>query len=233
MIALFCSAVVSAQVKNVLWDYPVKPSMEEWKKYKSPEEIYHALQIPENILSKIDTKSLAQICLDYPAPSIFYIFNTPQQGFDGFHKQFNGLRELMNRKDAGLHLLDKYVKMSMKDFNPLWTLEEQGKFVEKFYYMELFLVQPVIIQSFGEKERKILMKETLSKFDMKLAHGDLFGGLNSLATVWIMARILHAENQLTLKVANSSAIVASLESGLLTDFDAEVVYQQVKSYCHE
>jgi hypothetical protein len=29
--------------KKVMWDYPVKPDMEEWKKYNSPEEIYQAL----------------------------------------------------------------------------------------------------------------------------------------------------------------------------------------------
>ncbi|MDR0748014.1 MAG: hypothetical protein LBF62_00390 [Tannerellaceae bacterium] len=219
--------------KKVTWDYPVKPGTEEWKKCNSPEEIYQALQIPENVLKTIDTKSLAQICLNYPAPAVFYLFNTPQQGFDGFYRQFNGIQELMRRKDAGSHLLNKYAGMSMKDFNPLWTLEEQGKFVEKFYYMELFLAQPVIMQSFSKEERKILMKESLNKFDMKLSRGDLFGGLNPMATVWIMARALHTENKLNLDMTNYSTITHSLESGLLTDFDAIAVYQQVKSYSNE
>lgn len=40
------TCALSAQVvtgKKVMWDYPVKPDMEEWKKYNSPEEIYQAL----------------------------------------------------------------------------------------------------------------------------------------------------------------------------------------------
>jgi hypothetical protein len=230
------TCVLNAQIaidKKVTWDYPVKPGTEEWKKCNSPEEIYQALQIPENVLKKIDTESLVQICLNYPATTVFHIFNTPQQGFDGFYKQFNGIQELMRRKDAGVYLLNKYADMSMKDFNPLWTLEEQGQFVEKFYYMELFLVQPTIMQSFSKKERKILMKESLNKFDMKLSRGDLFGGLNPMATVWIMARVLNTENKLSLDKINYSRITDSLESGLLTDFDVTAVYQQVKSYSNE
>jgi hypothetical protein len=232
-ITLFISLAIMAQEKKTAWDYPVKPGTEEWKKCKSPKEIYQALQIPENVLTTIDTKSLVQICLNYPAPAVFYLFNTPQQGFDGFYRQFNGIQELMRRKDAGSHLLNKYADMSMKDFNPLWTLEEQGQFVEKFYYMELFLAQPTIMQSFSPRERKILMKESLNKFDMKLSRGDLFGGLNPMATVWIMARTLHTENKLSLTAVDPSTITHSLGSGLLIDVDAIAVYQQIKSYCDE
>jgi hypothetical protein len=49
--------------------------------------------------------------------------------------------------------------------------------------MELFLVQPVIMQSFSREDRKILLQESVNKFDMKLSRGDLFGGPNPLATV--------------------------------------------------
>jgi hypothetical protein len=89
------------------------------------------------------------------------------------------------------------------------------------------------MQSFSKKERKILMKESLNKFDMKLSRGDLFGGLNPMATVWIMARVLNTENKLSLDKINYSRITDSLESGLLTDFDVTAVYQQVKSYSNE
>ncbi|MDR1115663.1 MAG: hypothetical protein LBL33_05880 [Tannerella sp.] len=221
---VFISFAAMAQEKKITWDYPVKPDMEEWKKCNSPEEIYQALQIPEKVLTGIDTKSLVQLCLDYPAPTVFYIFNTPQQGFEEFYDQFNGIRELMKRKDAGIQLLNKYVEMSMDDFNFLWSLEAQGKFVEKFYCMELFLAQPTIVKSFGEQERRILLEESIRKYEMKRAREDLFGGLNPGASIWVMARMLYAENKLKLDNADS------LDSGMLTGFDATSLYQQVKSY---
>lgn len=92
---LLLTFVLNAQTtaeKKVRWDYPVKPGTAEWKACNSPKEIYAALQIPENTLKRIDTESLVQICLDYPATTIFHIFDTPQQGFDGFYKQFNGIQ---------------------------------------------------------------------------------------------------------------------------------------------
>ncbi|MDR1582721.1 MAG: hypothetical protein LBS55_05595 [Prevotellaceae bacterium] len=227
---LFSFALI-AQENKIVWDYPIKPGTDEWEKCNSPNEIYQKLQIPENILKKIDTKSLVQICLDYPAPTIFYLFNTPQQGFDGFYKQFNGIRELMNRKDACHHLLNQYINMSMDNFSPLETLEEQGKFVERFYYLELFIVQPIILKSFSKEERKDLMRESLNKFDMKFSRKDLFGGFNTTATIWLMISMLHAENIWTIDATNSSKI--SIETGRLIDFDVTSIYQQVKSYCHE
>jgi hypothetical protein len=230
---IFISLAAMAQEKKIVWDYPVKPGTEGWVKCDSPDEIYRTLQIPENILKKIDTETLVQICLDYPASTVFYIFNTPQQGFDGFYRQFNGIQELMSRKDAGLYLFKKYAEMSLDDFNPLWSLETQGEFVEKFYYMELFLVQPTIIKSFSKEERKILLKESLKKFDMKRSREDLFGGFNAGASIWVMARVLHTENKLNLDVANVSRTTVSLESGQLIDLDVTSVYQQAKSYCHE
>ena len=234
-LALF-TCVLNAQItaeKKVTWDYPVKPGTAEWKACNSPEEIYAALQIPENILKRIDTESLVQICLDYPATTVFHLFNTPQQGFDGFCKQFNGIRELISRKDAGSFLLKKYASMSLDGFNPLWTLEDQGSFVLGFYYMELFLVQ--VLPSLNENERSILLKESIKKFDMKQSREDLFGGANRGSTIWMMAKTLFSEKKLSVsKITPSPELAAhSLESGQLVDFDVQYVYKQAKTLAYE
>jgi hypothetical protein len=141
----------------------------------------------------------------------------------------------MSRKDAGSFLLKKYMNMSLDGFNPLWPLERQGKFVDKFYYMELFLSQPVIMQSFNENERKILLKESLRKFDLKYSREDLFGGHNRSATIWMMARALFNEKKLSISKTSKfpETVASSLESGLLMDFDVQSIYQQAKSHSHE
>jgi hypothetical protein len=236
LICLACVSLVSmAQEKKVVWDYPIKPETKEWKDCNSPEEIYKALMVPEKVLKNMDTESLIQICLDYPAPTIFYIFNTPQQGFDGFYKQFNGIQELMSRKDAATFLLKKYTNMSLDGFNSLWPLERQGKFVDKFYYIELFLSQSVIMQSLSKSERKLLMEESLKKYDLKNSREDLFGGHNRSATIWVMARILFNEKKLDITKTSKfpETVVSSLESGLLLDFDVKLIHQQAKSYSYE
>ena len=123
IILLFCLivSVLNAQTeieKKLQWDYPVKPGMESWKQFKSMDEMYQACQIPDNVLKQLDTESLVDICLNFPAPPLFPLYNTPQQGFMEYYTNFNGIRELFQRKEAGQYLLKRYALMSFTDFNP-------------------------------------------------------------------------------------------------------------------
>lgn len=231
------ACVVNAQTtseKRVTWNYPMKPDSSEWNQCNSAEELYEKLNIPENVLKELDTESLVQICLNYPAATaVFLIFNTPQQGFDAFFAQFNGIRELMNRKDVGHFLLKKYSAMTLADFNPLWTLEKQGAFTFQFYYMELFLVQPQSLQSLDVAERKLLLKESIQKFDLKKSRSDLFGGNSLVMTTWILAKTLHVENKLQANFSTPSNVEYSLKSGMLLDFDVTSIFKQAKKYSDE
>ena len=218
---------------ELTWDYPIKPGTDGWSRNNFDEDPFEKLNIPENILKELDTESLVQICLNYPAKIVLLSFNTPQTGFDVFYKQFNGIRELMSRKDAGHSLLKKYSSMTMEDFNPSWTLEEQGAFTFQFYYVELFLVQPQSLQSLGVAGRKLLLKEAVEKFDLKMSRNDLFGGLSSVINVWLLARTLHIENRLQANFSTPSDIEYSLRSGMLLNFDVQSVLQQAKNYAYE
>jgi hypothetical protein len=226
------SVAVMAQENKLVWDYPVKPDMEEWKSCKSPNEIYKKLLIPDEIIKDLGTETLIELCLDYPAPTVFFIFNTPQQGFDGFFKQFNGIRELMSRKETPLLLLEKYKKMTMNDFNHLMTLEQQGKVASMFYLIELFLVQPVILQSFNNKEIKTLLQETLNKITLKNSM-EVFGGYNRSSTLWLIAKVLHVNNKLTVPNSLTDKFTHSLETGQLIDIDIDNIVKQAKSYAYE
>ena len=102
---IFCPIYFKCTRKKLTWDYPVKPGMEEWSKFETIDAMYQACQIPDEILKKLDTESLVDICLKFPAQPIFPFFNTPQEGFMSYYYNFNGIRELLNRKDAGQFLL--------------------------------------------------------------------------------------------------------------------------------
>ncbi|MDR2126331.1 MAG: hypothetical protein LBP63_05845 [Prevotellaceae bacterium] len=230
---LFTVYIVAAQEKEPVWDYPVKPGSEEWAAFKSTEDMYKAVSIPEDVIKKMDTESLVQICLNYPALPTVFLFNSPQDGFDNFYIHFNGIQELMVRKDAGEFLLKKYSALSLQDFNILWTLEKQGEFVHKYYYIELILAQPKILQSLKSDYRKLLLKEAIKKFEEKQSRNDLFG-YNALAVnAWILARTLADENKLSSKFSNETELKLSLQSGQLVDYDLSFIYEQAKSYNYE
>ena len=136
IIVVFCLVTCALSAQEVIWDYPVKPGMGQWQKFKSVDEMYQACQIPDNVLKQLDTESLVVICLNFPSTPIFPFFNYPQQAFMEYFSNFNGIRELFQRKDAGLYLTQRYALMSFSDFNPLWPLHRQGQFISHYIFVD-------------------------------------------------------------------------------------------------
>jgi hypothetical protein len=226
---------VNAQVK-VIWDYPVKPGSEEWKHFDSVDAMYEACQIPDQILKKLDTQSLLEICYNYPAFMSLFVYNSPQDGFDAFYSNFNGIRELVNRKDVGVNMLKKYQSISCNDFNPLWRSEIKGGFSFKIKYFETILAQDKVLLTLDVTNQKLLMNEALLKFEEKISNNDLFGGSSITVNAWILAKILSIENKLSIQGGSLTIkpeINTSLNTGLLSASDVQSVYQQVKIISHE
>ena len=97
-----------ASTMKLPWDYPMKPDMEVWKKFKSNKDMIDACQIPKAILSSLTTKELTAICIQYPLLISMFAFNIPDYGIDAIFNEFNGIRELFKRKDVSKELLSLY-----------------------------------------------------------------------------------------------------------------------------
>ena len=216
-----------------VWDYPLKPGMEQWRQFKSMEEMFQACQIPEDVLKTLDTESLVRICYNFPAYLIVFFYNSPQDGFNAFHSQFNGVRELMDREDAGRFMLDRYRAMTVADYNPSWSLVDKGYYAYRYKYFETLLAQPQVIRTLGADGRTELLKEAVRQLEMKLSLEDTFGGSSFMATAWVMARTLHYDNRLTSDCYSPEEIGASLESGILVNYGLLSIYEQAKSYGYE
>ena len=120
--------------KPGLWDYPVKPGMEEWGQLNSLEKKVNACQIPEELLSSLSTEDLTNICVRYPLLGNVFAWNTFHYGLNALYDQFNGIRELFKRKDAWKELL--------KYSNCLITLANSSQFdlVEESYSRFLYSI---------------------------------------------------------------------------------------------
>lgn len=92
-----------AQNKELPYEFPVKPGTPEWK-FSSPEIMYKTCEIPKDELSTIGTRALVITCINYPLFGLMNAFNSPQAGFEAVKQKFNGLNELLGRKDAGTAL---------------------------------------------------------------------------------------------------------------------------------
>ena len=105
--------------------------------------------------------------------------------------------ELLKRKDAGQELFKIYTNKNVKDINANSNEVQQGLFSLEFTYLELLLSQPLILNNLNSKERIELAKEAIRKYDNKKEMKDIFGDFGLTTTVFVIGKILNAENKLT------------------------------------
>jgi len=197
---------------NKSWDYPVKIGTESWNQLKTEEERIAALQIPDDILAKLTSEEIVELCVSFPLFGYYTAYNTPQIGFVIMQSRFNIFEHLMNRSDVGQNLINAYKDADMKGFrtlpysNEFWTI--------KLDYLELVLSQESVLQNLTPDETLELMQEARKKFSEKIvdpAFSSLYG---ILFPVRMMANILDIEGLMDTNVRTSNQ---ALQAGYLDD----------------
>ncbi len=182
------------------WDYPIKPGMEEWKRLNSHQEMVDICQIPDNVISKIPTENLVELCLNYPLFFTMKAFNNLQDGFNQVSTEFNGFQELFKREDVGTVLLAIYAKTKPADVQKEKDLISKGLFEQRLFFIEFILAQRTVIEKMTESEIKSLLKETILKTEEKAKLE--FSTFNKQATSLIAVRILGSEKVVKNNIKN-------------------------------
>ena len=177
-------------VKEGVWDYPIKPGMDEWKLQNYAGRI-NACQIPEEILYSLSTEELTDICLRYPAIGHFYAFNKTNDGLVKLFRDFNGIRELYKRKDAEVHLIQRYTEL----FQSLYCLDDtipnfrKGLFVIQISVLE-GLLSRIERQNNNEESLKGVLQALVIGYEEKLKHIDEFKGFGLETNFFSRANII-------------------------------------------
>ena len=113
-VMLFClmpSLTASAEyIDNEPYVFELQPDTAEWAAYDEKADKLARLQIPEGKLSSMTTNALLETVMNYPYILDYTAFNSVQGAYDTFSSDFNGFRELMQRKDLSNTLLHNYEK---------------------------------------------------------------------------------------------------------------------------
>lgn len=210
---------VKGQVINQPYEFPIKPGMPEWKNFKTGKEMVAALLIPTYILENLSTEALLETCLSYPMFGSIVLYNDIQTGFEKITKHFNGLQELLERKDAGKVLLNKY-----KQINPEvlgFNRFEYNKTVYVYTYIELILAQNDIIRTLRKETRKELLGESIRILKVKQEYPKKFSSFVQETSYLLMARLLKYEGVNLIednsKLENQSKIDLFIRYCILTD----------------
>jgi len=140
--------------KPGLWDYPVKPGMEEWGKNHKEENV-NACQIPEELLSSLSTEDLTNICVRYPYLMDVFAWNTFHYGLEAKYNEFNGIRELFKRNETSKELL-KYWNCLQTFSNSGFDFEED---LHRRFDFRLFLCEVEFLLGFYTQKADAILKE--------------------------------------------------------------------------
>jgi len=159
---------------NDAYDFSVKPGTEKWKAFDDSREMLKACQVPEQILRKMSTAGLVKTVMNQPLfwSTIMFHTKTPdsagmQWGFNVLVSQFNGIQELLKRRDAGTELLLKYRSIPLPKKEASDT--EIGDYLFYCYSFEILFAQGYIRAGLTETQLEELRKELLAKYEIKKA----------------------------------------------------------------
>ncbi len=190
LLLLIFPTILFAQQNEITWDFPVKPGSEEWSNLKTRTERLNAMQIPTNILSGMGTEELVVACINYPAALQYGIYTNEFEGINKIIEGFNGLQELLSRKD-GCKYLTKFYQNAEAD----GLIKKDERINERFWplrfrYVELLISQDKIINSSEYKETVALLGVTINKTELKSENTYHFSSYDNIISSLIIAKIL-------------------------------------------
>jgi hypothetical protein len=219
-IAFLCflfSLSIQAQKVNTPYVFPIKPGSEKWQSFKSITDMYNACQVPADILSNLTTQALLQTCLSYPATGVLFIHNTPQQGFDEWKNNFNGINELYKRQDAATELLTTYKNFDVKAYNNLKEDNEKGAYAFKLKFIESIIVQDDLINTLTNAQLKQLLRTSVVNYLAIEASGDYgFASLSSTGRIISKISLRLGDTNLKAKLGTKD-LQGFIQTGLLGD----------------
>ncbi len=144
-------------------EFQIVPIIEQGKGLDIYTSRLDAYQMSDNDLQKMQTEELIEVVLDYPRFGDMFTYNEMQMGFDSVARNFNGLNELISRKDAYSKLLHKYESLDPNGFNVDWTPLQKGNHMAEIRFVEMMLAQDTILDKLSSKQINELISEALSK----------------------------------------------------------------------
>jgi hypothetical protein len=175
-----------------MWDFPVKPKTEEWKKLESNKAKVEACQVPEHILRNISTNDLTTLCLQYPLLYDVFAFNNINEGLRKLFSDFNGIREFSKRESAINNLREQYlseIRSFPKNLNKDSDLDI-GYSVLRISILEILLSYSEFHNSSSKENQKKILENLLLGYQEKVKYPEYFQGIGFITNLFTRAHII-------------------------------------------
>jgi hypothetical protein len=177
-----------AQDENLTWDFPAKPGKAGWKNLKTETERLNAMQVPSDVLSNMETEELLITCMNYPAALFYGAYSNNYVGIKKTIEKFNGLQELLKRKDALKCLTKLYKNIGTNGLKQKDSRLNEQFWPLKFRYIELLLIQDAIISSSTDEDVQNLLDVSVEKTKLKTDKPVWFSKSDDLVSSFLVAK---------------------------------------------
>lgn len=202
-----------AQTVDREYDFPVKPGTNAWQAFTTHKQMVEATTLPAKTATGLTTRALLETCLNYPLLPDMMAFNSPQQGLEAVIRNFNGLQELVGRKDVALHIVKAYQRLLSTDISKLNALYDKGKLSFQLSFIELLLGQKKVLSTTDKTMAGTLKTHIATAISFKAAHSDIFSATANSYTLFLAGNLYHYHYRSVF----SAAAHEFLQTGLLKD----------------
>ena len=156
------------QSQSTPYKYPIIPGTASWDSLHGFSEMRAACQVPESILRDLTTEALIQTCLDYPLFLSFTAYDDSLGGMARVISGFNGMQELLTRKDAGSIIIKLYTQLDPRNCDPTWPPLQQGDYTLRLRGLELLIGHNSILSNLSKDQRRQLLALSIDRARAKL-----------------------------------------------------------------
>lgn len=155
---------------------PFLNSNESWKESKTKVERITSLQIPQDELVNIPTKTLLNICLEYPYLIDIIAYSDFQRGFEKMISDYNGFRELFGRQDYIDCVFEKLSELPNRTKEILRESKtKQGGYSLQYLVLEYMMAQDIFIKNLNNQQKDTLGKLLMINNDIMLENPHIYG----------------------------------------------------------
>ncbi|MCX6154178.1 MAG: hypothetical protein NT007_08460 [Candidatus Kapabacteria bacterium] len=160
--------------------YPIMPGDSLWKKQITYEAKIKLCTIPDSVLKKISDEDLFETVLNFPFARFLVLNDNFLQTYNQLKNSFNGLNELMGRKNLVKHLFRLYDK-DMSD-----------SYLFRNLIIENLLAVPELHENLDQAEKRKLLQSSFDKFNKRVNDTTFLKFKSQITNSFLMIRLLES-----------------------------------------
>ena len=176
--AFLCAFILAgAAALSQPYRYPALPGSDLWKQQKSYLDRVKLCNIPDSILRNMSTEDLLITVFQFPYIQNLFLYDNFINGFDNLKSIFNGLDNLMDRRDAPQLLFKLYCQDSTN------TLAQD-------ILLEGMLSLPSVLTNIDSAQKNVLLDTCLNKLNNRIESENFLIGKSMVSSSFLMIRLL-------------------------------------------